>query len=253
VNILQPDGSSILYVDQNPGGKIGVGTGGPSFKLDVQGGQINSSGGLCIAGDCKTAWSQLGSQWTTSGTNISYSAGNVGIGTTTTPSSKLQVNGDLTVSGTGNISATGTISGGNVIAKYQDIAEWVSAREAMPAGTVVVLDAESSNQVAASQEAYDTRVAGVVSGSPGVILGQAAPGKVMVATTGRVRVKVDATHAPIRVGDLLVTSGRQGIAMKSEPIDLGGAKIHRPGTIIGKALEPLANGNGEILVLLSLQ
>jgi hypothetical protein len=29
--------------------------------------------------------------------------------------------------------------------------------------------------------------------------------------------------------------------------------MHRPGTIIGKALEPLDNGVGEILVLLSLQ
>ena len=43
------------------------------------------------------------------------------------------------------------------------------------------------------------------------------------------------------------------MAMKSEPLDLGGAKIHRPGTLIGKALEPLAKGTGEILVLLSLQ
>jgi hypothetical protein len=41
--------------------------------------------------------------------------------------------------------------------------------------------------------------------------------------------------------------------MKSQPIDLGGAQIHRPGTLIGKALEPLQNGQGEILVLLSLQ
>jgi hypothetical protein len=41
--------------------------------------------------------------------------------------------------------------------------------------------------------------------------------------------------------------------MKSEPLDLGGVKIHRPGTLIGKALEPLAKGQGEILVLLSLQ
>jgi hypothetical protein len=75
----------------------------------------------------------------------------------------------------------------------------------------------------------------------------------MVATTGRVRVKVDATRGPIRVGDLLVTSDKEGVAMKSEPVDLGGIKMHRPGTIIGKALEPLDNGVGEILVLLSLQ
>jgi hypothetical protein len=74
-----------------------------------------------------------------------------------------------------------------------------------------------------------------------------------VATTGRVKVKVDATRAPIKVGDLLVTSDVEGVAMKSEPVDVGGRRMHAPGTIIGKALEPLEKGAGEILVLLSLQ
>ena len=41
--------------------------------------------------------------------------------------------------------------------------------------------------------------------------------------------------------------------MRSEPIDIGSAKFHLPGTLIGKALEPLNEGEGEILVLLSLQ
>ena len=86
-----------------------------------------------------------------------------------------------------------------------------------------------------------------------MILGEAREGKVMVATTGRVRVKVDATSAPIRVGDLLVTSDKEGIAMRSQPLDLGGTPIHRPGALIGKPLEPLDKGTGEILVLLSLQ
>jgi hypothetical protein len=76
---------------------------------------------------------------------------------------------------------------------------------------------------------------------------------VLVATTGRVKVKVDATRAPVKVGDLLVTSDREGYAMKSEPVMVGGRKMHSPGTIVGKALEPLAGGTGEILVLLSLQ
>ncbi|MGA9767575.1 MAG: hypothetical protein WBV94_00935 [Blastocatellia bacterium] len=234
-------------------GNVGVGTTTPGYRLDVQGGQINASGGLCINGDCRTTWPTGSvSQWTTSGANIFYSSGNVGIGTTA-PSSSLHVVGNVTLTGTGNISASGTITAGNIVAKYQDIAEWVLARHTIPAGTVVVLDIESSNQVIASQHAYDTGVAGVVSDSPGVILGEGGEGKVMVATTGRVRVKVDATRAPIRVGDILVTSDREGIAMRSEPIDIGGAKLHRPGTIIGKALEPLDKGTGEILVLLSLQ
>jgi hypothetical protein len=96
-------------------------------------------------------------------------------------------------------------------------------------------------------------VAGVVSAQPGIALGEAGEGKVLVATTGRVKVKVDATRSPIHIGDLLVTSDKDGLAMKSEPLNLGGAEIHRPGTLIGKALEPLESGTGEILVLLSLQ
>jgi hypothetical protein len=34
---------------------------------------------------------------------------------------------------------------------------------------------------------------------------------------------------------------------------IGGRQLHAPGTLIGKALEPLPSGTGEILVLLSLQ
>ena len=93
----------------------------------------------------------------------------------------------------------------------------------------------------------------MVSEKPGVILGVEGDAKSQIATTGRVRVHVDATGHPIAAGDLLVTSDKPGMAMYSEPVDLGGVKIHRPGTIIGKALEPLSGGEGEILVLLSMQ
>jgi hypothetical protein len=118
---------------------------------------------------------------------------------------------------------------------------------------VVNNNPESPNSVMETSEAYDTRVAGVVSPQPGLILGEAGASKVKVATTGRVRVRVDASVAPIHVGDLLVTSSIPGVAMRSEPLDLGGVKMHRPGTVVGKALEPLATGQGDILVLLTLQ
>ena len=67
------------------------------------------------------------------------------------------------------------------------------------------------------------------------------------------KVKVDAGDGPIEIGDLLVTSDKEGYAMKSVPVAVGGVRLHRPGTLIGKVLEPLAKGTGEILVLLSLQ
>lgn len=180
--------------------------------------------------------------YSAAGTN--YFNGNVGIGTTT-PTKPLDVVGD--------INASGTITGGNIKAKYQDVAEWVDSSQMLPAGTVVVLDTAKANQVIASMQSYDSRVAGVISSQPGVTLGEEREGRVLVATTGRVKVKVDAANGPINIGDLLVSSDKQGVAMKSIPVEIGGIRLHRPGTLIGKALEPLAQGTGEILVLLSLQ
>jgi len=322
-------------------GAVGIGTNTPGagFKVDVQGGPVNASGGFCIAGDCKTAWSQVsggGSQWTTTttGSNLYYTSGNVGVGVnspaakldvrggvdaavligdrglagsvgleflgtgykhagvrfdgdnlivenasgsnlpstwyngqpmnfivrngnlgvgTTAPAERLEVNGNLKLTGTGNITTAGTIEGGIIKAKYQDVAEWVDSSQELAVGTVVVLDSSKSNQVVASSQSYDTRVAGVISAQPGITLGEKGSQRVLVATMGRVRVKVDASRAPIQIGDLLVTSDLSGIAMKSEPVEFAGRKMHMPGTIIGKALEPLVAGSGEILVLLSLQ
>jgi hypothetical protein len=128
----------------------------------------------------------------------------------------------------------------------------VPASESLEPGTVVIMDPEKSGYVTRSFKPYDTRVAGVVSAKPGIILGESGSGKVTIATTGRVKVKVDATSSAIGIGDLLVTT-TDGKAMKSDEIDIGGYKIHRPGTLLGKALEPLADGTGEIMVLLSLQ
>jgi hypothetical protein len=166
-------------------------------------------------------------------------AGRVGIGTST-PTQLLDVNGNINVTG-------------NINAKYQDLAEWVGADTELAPGTVVILDPDHSNRVMPSSSAYDTSVAGVVSAHPGITLGEPSGSKVLVAAVGRVRVKVDATRLPIRIGDLLVSSDKPGLAMRSEPLELGGHKIHQPGTVIGTALEPIAGEVGEILVLLSLQ
>jgi hypothetical protein len=176
-----------------------------------------------------------------------YFAGKTVIGGTPSVNSAhaLLVNGSAHVNG--------TLTGTNIKAHYQDIAEWVPASSDLAPGTVVILNRDRRNEVMASVSSYDTTVAGVVSHQPGISLGHEAADKEQIATTGRVKVRVDARNRAINVGDLLVTSDLPGMAMRSEPMSINGRSFHQPGTIIGKALEPLENGTGEILVLLSMQ
>jgi hypothetical protein len=71
--------------------------------------------------------------------------------------------------------------------------------------------------------------------------------QVPIALVGKAHCKVDAELSPIEVGDLLTTSAKPGYAMKaSDPLKAFGA-------VIGKALRPLATGEGLIPVLVCLQ
>lgn len=162
-------------------------------------------------------------------------------------------NPDNALNVNGNAHFNGTVTGTNIKAHYQDVAEWVPATTDLAPGTVVILNRDRNNEVMASLGAYDTTVAGVVSAQPGLSLGVEGAGKEQIATTGRVKVRVDARARAILVGDLLVTGELPGTAMRSEPMSINGRMFHQPGTILGKALEPLQSGVGEILVLLSMQ
>ncbi len=75
-------------------------------------------------------------------------------------------------------------------------------------------------------------------------------GLIPLAVTGVVPVKASAENGAIQPGDLLTTSATPGHAMKASPVEIGGVSIYRPGTILGKALEPLVSGTGVISVLL---
>jgi hypothetical protein len=232
---------------------ISIGTTDLQAPLTILGGSQKSgfmgslaspnAGGLFYDTD-NTGWRfTFGKRVTGSGAYVPQmilmDSGAVTIGTTT-PAGMLHVAGDVVVDG-------------NIGAKYQDVAEWVPTIARLTPGAVVIVDSGHTNRVQESDRAYDIRVVGVVSDRPGILLGEGGDDKVKVAHSGRVKVKVDATFGAIAAGDLLVSSSIPGYAMRSEPVKIGDANMHRPGTILGKALESLDSGQGEILVLLTLQ
>lgn len=63
----------------------------------------------------------------------------------------------------------------------------------------------------------------------------------LVAMAGRVPVKVDAAYGAIQIGDLLVASATPGMAMRADN--------PAPGTVVGKALESFAAGQGTIMMM----
>ncbi len=121
-------------------------------------------------------------------------------------------------------------------------------------GMVVSIDPTNPGKLSLSAQAYDRRVAGIISGAggvkPGMIMSQAgtlADGKLPVALSGRVYCYVDASQGAIEPGDLLTTSDTPGHAMKVT--DSNKAQ----GAIIGKAMTGLKEGKALVLVLVTLQ
>jgi len=135
-----------------------------------------------------------------------------------------------------------------------DLAEpFAMSHSGVEPGSVVVIDEENPGKLKASTRAYDKKVAGIVSGANGI-----RPGISMiqedkleagenVALSGRVYVKADTTAGPIEPGDLLTTSSTAGRAMRAADHDKA------QGAIIGKAMTPLKDGDGMVLVLVTLQ
>jgi hypothetical protein len=123
----------------------------------------------------------------------------------------------------------------------------------VPVGALVVIDDENPGKLKLSDRAYDTRVAGIVSGAGGVKPGLTLSQKDVfedgqnVAINGRVYCLADALYGVIKPGDLLTTSNTPGHAMGATDRDRAN------GSVIGKAMSPLADGQGLVLVLVSLQ
>ena len=78
---------------------VGIGTPAPSFKLDVQGGLINASAGLCINNVCQTSWPAGGGSGATLGANTFSATQTIDSGNLALPISTSATSGVLTLGG----------------------------------------------------------------------------------------------------------------------------------------------------------
>jgi hypothetical protein len=227
---------------------VGIGTTTPAGKLAVTGSWDGQNGALTLAGQKPTIRFSGDAisgnqQWLIhEGANGPGDLEFYNGGTTGAWSLVMSLTPD------GNVKVTG-----DILLTNADCAEDfdIHAAEQIEPGTVMVLGEEG--KLEQSQKAYDKRVAGVVSGAgdykPGIVLDkqQSSGTRKPIALLGKVYCKVDAQYGAIGVGDLLTTAPTPGYAMKADdPLKAFGA-------VIGKALRPLAEGQGLIPILIALQ
>jgi len=143
----------------------------------------------------------------------------------------------------------------NALVSNQDLAEisFALASEGLEAGDLVSLagpdDITGINMVKKSSKAYQKELVGVVSSSPGMLLGEQLMDietdkeKFPVALTGRVLTKVSTENGSIELGDYLTSSSQPGVAMKAT----------QAGPIIGQALELFSSSEaGTIMVNINI-
>ena len=236
-----------LSIDKN--GRVGIGTTAPQGVLEV----VTDTGSVQIISDQAAPGINL-ANGPNPGVLRLRNALEVWPSQDATRAGRLDVrgtNGDaaITLSGTGQATVKILeITGGADIAEPFPLSE-----NDLPPGSVVVIDEDHPGQLKLSGLAYDTRVAGVISGAngihPGISLcqnGVLDRGQ-KVALSGRVYVRADAAGGAIKPGDLLTTSATPGHAMKVTD------HPQAQGAILGKAMGALRQGRGLVLVLVTLQ
>lgn len=127
-----------------------------------------------------------------------------------------------------------------------DLAEGMIAKGDCEAGDVVIISPDEDCILMRSNKSYATDIAGVISESPKLYLG-ANPGNVPLALAGIVPCKVSTENGSIKRGDLLISAAIPGHAMRAE------ANQIKAGMLIGKALQPLTEGIGKVLILVNKQ
>jgi hypothetical protein len=212
-----------------------------------------------VRGESKTGSGVTGFARNGDGVRGESSGGGAGVRGISTNEGRVGVVGENSQGGfaglfVGDVDVRGSLfCDGDIVLRNADCAEHfdIAGAQEIEPGTVMVINAFGALEQ--SGICYDKRVAGVVSGAgdyrPALILDkqETSDQRMPIALIGKTFCKVDASDAPIEVGDLLTTSSTPGYAMKA-------ADPHKAfGAVIGKALRPQESGKGLIPILIALQ
>lgn len=148
------------------------------------------------------------------------------------------------VTSAGNVTADGSFTGGGA-----DVAEFIDHHGELFPGDVIGIASDGRFELV--YEAQSTKVAGVVTTAPGLLMNATDDRTTLddgpaLALAGRVPVNVTDEGGPIRPGDLLVSAPTPGHAMRAPDSP-------RAGTVIGKALGHLESGTGRVEILVMLR
>jgi hypothetical protein len=239
---------------QSATGNLGIGTTSPQQKLHVNGIAQFDVGGGSVSMSTPGGWpgiiayAQNGHR-----RDIFFFDDSLNIAVSTSGSLSSETNG-VKIHEDGMVEVkTLKLTGGLDLAEQFEVRGKGEIVSPAP-GMVVTIDSQNPGELIVSSEAYDRKVAGVISGAggidPGMLLSQTtsdAKAANPIALTGRVYTYADAFYGPIEPGDLLTTSDTPGHAMKVA--DFARAQ----GAILGKAMTSIQEGKGLVLVLVTLQ
>ena len=244
---------AVGYVVAIQGGSPGVGVAGSNgasgIELDQPAGVYGSSkDGYGVFGSSGTSDGVKGVSATAPGTapsafGVWASSSGTGVFARGNPAAYFE--GDVQV--TGDVLLINSPGSGDVAEDF-DVED---DEDNVEPGTVLIIG--DKGKLRASDEPYDSRVAGVVSGAgalrPAVVLQriEAAARRLPVALVGKVYCKVDAAFGAIRPGDLLTTSPTRGHAMRITD------RSRAFGSVVGKSLGSFADGRGLVPVLVSVR
>ena len=126
----------------------------------------------------------------------------------------------------------------NVVEMFQ-----VDDEDYISPGDLLVISHKGGSILSRSSGSYAKSIIGVVSGNPALVFDNSGNAKKTYPVTlaGKTYCKVDARRRPVNPGDLIVSSDMPGAGMAGE-ID----SFDKIGTVIGKALDRLADGIGII-------